>query len=259
MHNVQPVLYRIYWALERRLVTGAESSQQRYARIVAAHVTRRTRWLDLGCGHQLWPEWIPGQADLVRNAALVVGVDPDLGSVKRNAVVRHPVAGIELPFRDGAFNLVTANMVFEHLEHPPAVLEEIRRVLSPDGVCIVHTPNAWYWQTALARAVPQPIKNLLVRCSEGRAAGDVYPAHYRINTVPALRTLLPTAGLAADEVMLVNTSSAAKIVLLGPFIVLELMWMRMTQRPALRHHRSNIIAIVRPSTEPSHQVRRSAA
>ena len=246
MGIIQKGLYKLYWALESILVPGLEFSQRRYARIVQSHVGSETRWLDVGCGHQLWPEWIPGQAECAARAQVLVGLDPDADSVRRNRFVHHRVVGLQLPFRDGSFNLVTANMVFEHLEHPEQVLAEIRRVLSPHGVCIFHTVNARHWQTALGRHFPQRLKNTLVLVSEGRAAEDVYPTHYRINTRAAIRTLLSKTGWVAEDVQLLNTSAAGRILLLGPLVVLELLWVRLTERAAWSDHRSNIITIMRP-------------
>lgn len=244
---MKKLLYRVYWALHSAIVPTVEFSQRHYARVVQAHVTAATRWLDLGCGHQLWPEFIAGQRESAQTAALLVGLDPDADSVSRNRYVHHRVVGLELPFRDASFNLVTANMVFEHLEHPEQVLREIRRVLTPDGLCIFHTVNARYWQTALGRHLPQSAKNLLVWFSEGRAEEDVYPTHYRINTPAAIEALLPQSGLEAEQVHLLNTSAAGRILLLGPLVVLELLWLRLTERPSLSHHRSNIIAVVKPA------------
>jgi SAM-dependent methyltransferase len=249
---IRKTLFRLYWALERWIAPGTESSQNHYARIVKARVTSTTRWLELGCGHQLWPDWIPGQLDTARSARFLVGLDPDGDSLRRNPVLRHRVVGLRLPFRDGSFNLVTANMVFEHLENPGAVLADIRRVLTPDGVCIFHTANSLYWQSAVGRYLPQPVKNVLIWLSEGREARDVYPAHYRINTARTIETLLRQAGFTAEDVIMVNTSSAGRIMLLGPFVVLELLWIRLTRRATLSHHRSDIIAIIRPSAEAWH-------
>lgn len=240
-------LFKLYWALERLITPHAESSQNAYARIVKARVTPSTRWLELGCGHQLWPDWIPGEADTARKASVLVGIDPDLESIRQNRVVDHRVVGLTLPFRDASFDLVTANMVFEHLEDPVAVLRDIRRVLTPNGVCIFHTANALYWQTALGGSLPQFVKNALVRFSEGRDAADVYPTHYRINTARAIPRVLEEAGFVADDVIMLNTSATSRILLLGPLVVLELLWIRLTRRPSLSHHRSNIIGIVRPA------------
>ena len=243
-------LLRTYWWLERRITPGVKSSQDTYAQLVKAHVTDTTRWLDLGCGHQFWPEGIPGGRETACRAALCVGLAPDLASIRQHTALRHRVVGLQLPFVAGSFNLVTANMVFEHLEDPVAVLTDIRRLLTPDGICIFHTTNAWYWQTVLSRYVPQSVKNWLVQLSEGRSADDVYPTHYRINTHEAVRERAQAAGFEVREVTMLNTSSAGRILLLGPFVVLELLWIRLTQQPWLSRHRTNIIAVVTPSAQP---------
>jgi len=46
-----------------------------------------------------------------------------------------------LPYGEGAFDLVTASEVVEHLERYRAVLRDIHRVLKPGGLCILTTPN----------------------------------------------------------------------------------------------------------------------
>ena len=46
-----------------------------------------------------------------------------------------------LPFRDGAFDVVISNHVIEHLPDPARHLAEMARVLHPDGVGYLATPN----------------------------------------------------------------------------------------------------------------------
>lgn len=225
---------------------NVEVSQNVYSRVFESYVNSRTRWLDLGCGHQTWPDWIPGQEEKARRPALFVGLDPDIDSLRNNKLVHYRVVGLQLPFRDESFNLVTANMVFEHLENPVSVLNEIRRVLSPGGVCVFHTPNALYWQIIIGRHFPQWLKNKLIRLSESREEKDIYPTYYRINTEQSIRALIEEADFQAENIMMLNTSSAGRILLLGPFFIFELLWIRLTQHPALKRHRTNIIAVIRP-------------
>jgi hypothetical protein len=47
---------------------------------------------------------------------------------------------------------------------------------------------------------------------------------------------------------MLNTSSAGRILLRGPLVVLELLWIRFTRRPAMRRHRTTIIAVIRAAT-----------
>jgi len=46
---------------------------------------------------------------------------------------------------DDSFDLVLMSHVIEHVHHPVATLDEIRRVLRPGGMLVVTTPNADSW------------------------------------------------------------------------------------------------------------------
>ena len=243
---IKDSLVKLYWVLERWIVPDLDWSENVYVRAVKRHVNERTRWLDLGCGHRLW--WSPGQHETAQKAAFLVGLDPDVASLKQNEVIHHRVAGLDLPFRDASFDLVTANMVVEHLEDPVPVLQEIRRVLRPNGVCIFHTPNSQNWQIALGRRLPQWLKNMLILWSEGRVSEDVYPTWYRLNTSNDVDDLVVRAGLVPEQVIMVNTKIPGGILIFGPLVVFQLLWIRITHRPALRKHRNNIIAILRRPT-----------
>lgn len=66
---------------------------------------------------------------------------------ERNGVRVHDVdlqqTELTLPFPDQSFHLVTLLAVLEHFPHTPRlVLAEIHRILRPDGLLIVDTPNA---------------------------------------------------------------------------------------------------------------------
>lgn len=53
----------------------------------------------------------------------------------------------DLPFPDASFDLVVSNHVIEHTEDPSHHLREIRRILKPDGVVYLATPNRWWpWE-----------------------------------------------------------------------------------------------------------------
>ena len=76
--------------------------------------------------------------------ALVVGCEISLTRAKRMRAkgLRVVVARSEqLPFRDGAFDLVTLVEVLEHTQSPARSLEEVRRVLGRGGRLALTTPN----------------------------------------------------------------------------------------------------------------------
>lgn len=117
-----------------------------------------SRTLDIGCGngrHVLATRWIAG----------VTGVALDLGTEEVRATVETlekmdrtrpedggTVAGAgpwfvlqgdtyRLPFGNGLFDCVIAAEVLEHLHDDDAALEEMTRVLTPDGMLAVSVPR----------------------------------------------------------------------------------------------------------------------
>jgi len=112
-------------------------SQERYFKVLQSYVVKCSRWLDIGCGRQIVPDFaaaLAEQQEMVARTALFIGVDTD-PAITEHLLLKWPVAAIgqHLPFRDNSFDIVTANMVFERFETPQAVLEEVRRVLAPSG------------------------------------------------------------------------------------------------------------------------------
>ena len=65
----------------------------------------------------------------------------------RHARARYPAAEFvqgdvrQLPFEDGAFELVVSFETIEHVHDPERVLDELRRVLAGDGLLVISTPN----------------------------------------------------------------------------------------------------------------------
>jgi SAM-dependent methyltransferase len=94
------------------------------------------RVLDLGCGSA------HGTASLAAHHARVVGLDrvaPDACHRDAGHFVRADLNAI--PFTSGAFELVVSFQVMEHLEDPTLYLDAIGRLLAPDGLALLTTPN----------------------------------------------------------------------------------------------------------------------
>jgi 2-polyprenyl-3-methyl-5-hydroxy-6-metoxy-1,4-benzoquinol methylase len=101
---------------------------------------RGKRIADLGCGYDA-PVTRPF-LDQVREAVLVdVALDDD---VKRHPRVR-PVMGLLPGALEGleseSFDVILALAILEHLLEPETALEEIYRLLSPNGVVVINVPN----------------------------------------------------------------------------------------------------------------------
>jgi SAM-dependent methyltransferase len=99
--------------------------------------------LDVGCGTGY------GTAILSEAADLAIGVDCDPETIRYANQTYHR-GNLEfvladcrdLPFRTQSFELAVFFEVIEHIREQDQSLGEIRRVLSPEGILILSTPNA---------------------------------------------------------------------------------------------------------------------
>ena len=136
-------------------------------------IGRGKRVLDLGCR----------SGALTRHfleANSVVGLDVDAAALEKARTLGiEPVqANVEepLPFEDASFDAVVAGELFEHLQFPDALVDEIERVLRPGGVIVGSVPNAFRVQSRL-------------RFLRGKPPEDD-PMHLRMFSPTAVRELL---------------------------------------------------------------------
>jgi 2-polyprenyl-3-methyl-5-hydroxy-6-metoxy-1,4-benzoquinol methylase len=246
---VRTALYKSYFAVQRVLVPGLRNSQDCYREVLTSHVKPGTVWLDLGCGHQLFPEWLPSgeeaQASLTARAKHIVGIDYDFESLQKHRGITDKVRGdIEcLPFKDHSFDLVTANVVVEHVVNPKALLFEVRRVLKPSGVFLFHTPNLCSYGTLSTYLIPPFFRAKLAHFLQGRRQEDVFPTHYRLNTSTVIEDLTRETGFELCKLMFVESS--AQTVILGPVVIFELLLIRILRLGCLRQFRTNLIVTLR--------------
>jgi len=192
----------------------APHPQQTYFERIEQRLSPKMCWLDVGCGRQLVPKWLNGQteieADLKSRAALLVGVDPDFAALRDNRSChgRLQTGSASLPFADDSFDLVTANMVFEHVETPLGLLTEIRRVLKPGGRMIVLTPNWLDIVSLTASAIPNRWHPAIVSSVEARSRSEVYPTHFRFNRPSKVESLLREAGFTDSKIELLEHPDA---------------------------------------------------
>ncbi len=238
-------LLKVYWAMERRIVPGLEYSQHRYEARLMHWIRTGVRWLDLGCGRRLLPPWRePSEHVLMKRASHFVGIDLDLGSLLDNRTVHDRVFGPaqHLPFTTGSFDVVTANMVVEHLEDPVGSFREVSRVLAPGGLFLFHTPNADAFPTVVARRIPGGLKTGLARLLDGRQGKDVFNTFYRANTVRDVESVARLAGLHVAEMNLVSTTAIFSV--LPPLALAELLYLRSLRGDNRKERRSNMIAVL---------------
>lgn len=237
--------YRMYWKLERVITPGLRSTQYDYRDALLRYLERGSGWLDVGCGHAIFPDWVGDSARAaVARAGCVVGIEYDIDSLRQHALIRNRVVGdIErAPFRPDSFDVVTANMVIEHIQNPDRFLRNVRVVLRPGGFLIAHTPNIRNYKVRLAALLPQALKNRLIAWFKNRHEDDVFPTLYRMNSEAAIRDLASRSGFRVVEFRSLNSS--ASTVVLGPVVIAELLATRLLNTSALSRYRSNLIFVL---------------
>jgi SAM-dependent methyltransferase len=88
-------------------------------------------------------------------------------------------------FPDAAFDVVTLWHVIEHLPDPRATLREIGRILKPEGLLLLRTPNVESWEAALFR---------------GNWYGLDAPRHLYLFSPATMERLLRQCGFAVTAV-----------------------------------------------------------
>jgi SAM-dependent methyltransferase len=140
-------------------------------------------------------------------------------------------------------------MVVEHLKDPERQFREVRRVLRPGGLLLLHTPNALGYPTMLSRMAPDALKRVLIRVLDSRRPEDVFPAYYRANTDRRLAAVGGNAGFAMARVEMV--ASDAMFAVVPPLAAIELLVLRCLLAPSVRRYRSSIIAVLQKTDTPA--------
>jgi SAM-dependent methyltransferase len=118
---------------------------------LASRISSPATVLDAGCGEGYGCERLHANAERV-----VVGLDYDSGTVAHVAETYPRVAVLRgnlvaLPFAGGAFDAVVSLQVVEHIWEQPRYVSECARVLRPDGLLALSTPNRLTFSPGVGR------------------------------------------------------------------------------------------------------------
>ena len=175
------------------------AKSEAYASLVAEHLFPESVWLDAGCGNRLLEDDLdPLENWLVTQCKTVIGMD--LAATSHRNITRLAQGSLyHLPFADNTLDLITCRMVVEHLEDPIKAFLEAHRCLRPDGVIVVITPNlrnyGVFGNAMATKFLRESWRLKLVQSSDSRPPEDIFPVHYRANTMPKLVRLIEKSGL----------------------------------------------------------------
>lgn len=230
-------------------------NQEIWGESVRRHLTKGTRWLDAGCGWRLLGEDLESlENDLISSSELTVGVDVNVPHLEKHLNIKRCVCATldELPFPDEAFDLVTCNMVVEHLSHPVAIFQEFSRVLSPGGTLMVHTPNTRNYIVFASMMAKKflPRSVILRLIPDSRSEEDIFPTFYRANSPAALRAVGESASLIPESTRFL-TQPLPFTRFFAPAALFELLMMRATMSPPFDRFAATIVMVYRKAGVPS--------
>lgn len=93
------------------------------------------RVLDVGCGTKPYKKMF--------NYTEYIGLEIDSPGNRKNGKVDFFYDGKKFPFSDNEFDSLVVNQVLEHVFNPDEFLDEIRRVLKPNGKLLLTVPFVW--------------------------------------------------------------------------------------------------------------------
>jgi ubiquinone/menaquinone biosynthesis C-methylase UbiE len=164
--------------------------------LVERSVFHGDKVLDAGCGHR----------SIIRDCvhATRIGIDAVVEDVRENDSIHFGIcANLEhLPLKDTSVDLIASSMVFEHLRQPENAFREFHRILKKDGHLIFMTPNIFSIVTMINRMIPNRFHPKIANRLTGARESDVFPTHYRANSIGRLRKMLRRNGFEECDMIL---------------------------------------------------------
>ena len=243
-----------YERIKKQIVPELVFNQALYEKVITTYVSDKTVWLEAGCGHKILPSWREkSERALVQRAKFVCGCDGDQPAIQKHRSLRSLVVCdmAALPFKFGVFNLITCNMVAEHLVDPASVFAEFSRTLAPEGVVVVHTPNRWGYFAVISSCIPQIVKNGIGKLIDARKAEDYYPVEYRCNTPKRLGGFFANLGMKEVKLDMYASDAASQFLgrwTLGRLILrIELYLIRLSLKARWRFLRVTLCGVYQKS------------
>ena len=185
---------RLGWGPRQRRALGYHTPDEWYEALISAQVGEDTTWLDVGCGHSLFPRNSVTAKRLSLRCRRLVGVDPS-DNIAANRFVHEGVRmRIEEFQAEAAFDLITMRMAAEHIFDPRRAVIAIGRAAKPRATLVIYTVDRYALLSIAWSLIPNRLHWPVRRWIWGGEKRDTHPTAYRMNTRRTLAKLLEPAG-----------------------------------------------------------------
>jgi len=184
---------------QKYLKSSFASRQEILSKCLTDFSLSGTSWLDAGCGTGTLARWLAEQGCELE----AVDAATEMLRVARELTSRVPVVSPinfrqiatieELPFPTDCFDGVLCSSVLEYLADPDTCVEELRRVLRPDGILLISVPNA--------RSIVRALLRMTYACTA--KVGRSWPNYLSVSrhqySVDEFRSLLLAHALVTEK------------------------------------------------------------
>ena len=158
---------------------------------LSAHPRRPLRVLDAGCG-----DGVQLQGLIQMSGLEIWGIDYNLvrtGRAQEKFQEANIICGdlLHIPFKSDAFDIVLCSQVIEHIPQDDFLLGQLAKILKPEGLLILGTPNEGCLMARLRNHVFE--RNILRKTD-----------HFHFYREPVVRRKIEAAGFTIQEVMREN-------------------------------------------------------
>jgi 2-polyprenyl-3-methyl-5-hydroxy-6-metoxy-1,4-benzoquinol methylase len=187
------------WSPRLRQRFGYFTPDECYEAMMLQLINNGADWIDVGCGHDLFPFNQPLAERLAARCRLLVGVDPSPNIEKNNLVHERAKCTIEEYYTDHKFDVISLRMVAEHIANPEAAIAAFSRLVKPGGRVVIYTVSKWAISSLVAAATPIGFHHLVKAVLWRTRPEDTFPTVYRMNTRARLRQVFATGGFREEE------------------------------------------------------------
>jgi SAM-dependent methyltransferase len=192
------------WSPRLRRAYRYFSPDDFYEALIDRMVTRETRWLDIGCGRDLFPSNARLARTLSGRARLLVGVDPSPNVLDNPFLHRRAQCALGAFDTPERFDLATLRMVAEHVAEPASLVDSLMRLVAPGGKVVIYTVNRWSPASLVSKVTPMWFHHLAKWVLWRTEERDTFPVVYAMNTRAALRGWFEPRGFVEEHFTLLD-------------------------------------------------------